>query len=281
MNSTDDEGNKATVYKIYKDLVKVNGDYVCWEGDGTGSVWLSSEHKTINAAHTEFSIRFSASSPTTVTLEVNDKPDWIYSIVCDGNSYINDSGNITCDIYRPDVYTLDFIVYHNNDSSNGREYTVNCYSTTADNSSGFTLTQTKALLYNNAPKYRLSVECITGYFGSNTYNIRLDVKLKHKSGSIWTPLPATAITEGFVDYQLGIDGYFNGGYQTGYDEQESFTGWFADVERCNHLVPYDHSRSLWLDTENGMGIGQDAHVTFARICDSLSEYKIETDIRNS
>ena len=281
LNYTDDEGNKATVYKIYKDLVKVNGDYVCWEGDGTGSVWLSSEHKTINAAHTEFSIRFSASSPTTVTLEVNDKPDWIYSIVCDGNSYINDSGNITCDIYRPDVYTLDFIVYHNNDSSNGREYTVNCYSTTADNSSGFTLTQTKALLYNNAPKYRLSVECITGYFGSNTYNIRLDVKLKHKSGSIWTPLPATAITEGFVDYQLGIDGYFNGGYQTGYDEQESFTGWFADVERCNHLVPYDHSRSLWLDTENGMGIGQDAHVTFARICDSLSEYKIETDIRNS
>ena len=281
LNYTDDEGNKATVYKIYKDLVKVNGDYVGWEGDGNGNVWLSSEHKTINAAHTEFSIQFSASSPTTITLEVNNKPDWIYSIVCDGNSYINNSGNITCDVYRPDVYTLNFIVYHNNDSSNDREYVVNFHSTTADNSSGFTLTQTKALLYNNAPKYRLSVECITGYYGSNTYNIRLVVKLKRKSGTLYTPILPTEIPEGFVDYQVGIGGYFNGGYQTGYDEQESFTGWFGDVERCNHLVPYDNTRSLWLDTGNGMGIGQDAHVTFARICDSLSEYKIETDIQNS
>lgn len=97
-------GGTLNIYKIYPKVFDYvdNGNAFEW-GDGQGHVFIDPQTKTINAAHNEFEIVVSASSPTTIIAEY---PEWVE---CE-NSVISAE--------LPLEYNRTFVVKHNNGTIN-------------------------------------------------------------------------------------------------------------------------------------------------------------------
>jgi hypothetical protein len=208
------EGNETKVYKIYKDVVKYQEQYIPW-GDGNESVWLSSEELIVDAAHNEITFQLSASSPTVISLDLaginmGGLNDW-YTINCEG-SYIMDN-KMVFDCLYPDVYTIKVTAIHNNIQQT-RENWFKFQTTQNPSAAEVIFKQTGAI----GPIKQVKVTLIDEDLNNGNFRIRLQA------------LPVNSSSWGDDDY-VQIDFKVNGGYQE---------DWNFEYEYYNDMFSHDN-----------------------------------------